>query len=117
MGIACPTLTLCAVVNGDAIVVRDAGKGWTPRQTLDPGRQLDAISCPTRSFCIAADDQGAVMPWNGTTWTGPAQVVPAAIDYAGIGVSVSCPDPQFCMVMNADGDYATYAGPATPAAP
>ena len=84
-----PDPTLCAIVNGDDIVVRDAGKAWTPRQVLDPGRQLDAISCPTRPFCIAADDQGAVMPWNGTSWTGPTQVVPAAIrvpGHRGVGV-------------------------------
>ncbi len=116
VSIACPTVTLCAIVNGDAIVVRDAGKPWTPRQTLDPGRQLDAISCPTRSFCVAADDTGAVMVWNGSTWTGPQQVIPGATEYPGIGVSVSCPSPQFCMVMNADGDYASYNGPA-PAVP
>jgi len=28
-------------------------------------------------------------------------------------VSVSCPDDQFCMLMNADGDYATYNAPGT----
>ncbi len=110
VSIACPSVTLCAIVNGDAIVVRSAGKPWTPRQTLDPGRQLDGISCPTPSFCIAADDLGAVMLWNGSTWTGPQQVIPAATQYTAVGVSVSCPNPQFCMVMNADGDYATYNG-------
>ena len=112
VSIACPTVTLCAIVNGDAIVVRNGDKAWTARQTLDPGRQLDSISCPTRSFCVAADDTGAVMLWNGSTWTGPQQVVPAATEYTGIGVSVSCPNPQFCLLMNADGDYAAYTGPA-----
>ncbi len=110
VSIACPTTDLCAIVNGDDIVVRKGGDAWTPRQTLDPGRQLDAISCPSRSFCIAADDTGAIMSWNGSTWTGPTQVVPAATQYPGVGVSVSCPSAQFCMVMNANGDYATYAG-------
>jgi hypothetical protein len=117
VSIACPTVNLCAIVNGDAIVVRNAGKAWTPRQTLDPGRQLDDISCPSRSFCIAADDTGAVMLWNGSTWTGPQTVIPAATQYAGIGVSVSCPNAQFCMVMNADGDYATYNSQGTPTTP
>jgi hypothetical protein len=118
VSIACPTVDLCAVVNGDDIVVRHAGGAWTPRQVLDPGRQLDAISCPTRSFCIAADDTGSVMLWNGTTWTGPQPVIPAATQYTGIGVSVSCPNDRFCMIMNADGDYATYTGPGTaPAGP
>ena len=112
VSIACPTTNLCAIVNGDAIVVRDGNKPWTPRQTLDPGRQIDAISCPSRSFCVTVDDAGAIMLWNGTTWTGPTQVVPAANQYPGVGGSVSCPNAQFCMVMNADGDYATYNGAA-----
>ncbi len=116
VSIACPTLTLCAVVNGDDIVVRDGG-AWSPRQVLDPGRQLDSIACPSRSFCIAADDTGAVMTWNGSAWSGPAQVVPAATQYPGNGVSVACPSTRFCMVMNADGDYATYNGPGTATAP
>jgi hypothetical protein len=84
-----------------------------PRQTLDPGRQLDSIACASRSFCVAADDTGAIMEWNGSTWTGPTPVVPAATQYTGIGVSVSCPSAQFCMVMNADGDYATFDGSAS----
>ena len=113
VAIACPTTDLCAIVNGDDIVVRNGDQAWTPRQTLDPGRQLDAISCPSRSFCVAADDTGAIMVWNGSTWTGPTPVIPAATQYPGIGVSVSCPSAQFCMIMNADGDYATYTGSAT----
>ena len=116
VSIACPTVDLCAIVNGHDIVVRNAGGAWTPRQLLDPGRQLDAISCPTRSFCIAADDRGSVMLWNGSTWAGPQPVIPAATQYTGIGVSVSCPDDRFCMIMNADGDYATYSGPGTTSA-
>ena len=42
-----------------------------------------------------------------------APVIPAATQYTGVGVSVSCPDDRFCMIMNADGDYATYTGPGT----
>jgi hypothetical protein len=116
VAIACPTTSLCAIVNGDDIVVRGADRSWTSRQTLDPGRQLDAISCPTTSFCVAADDSGAVMVWNGTTWSGATRVIPAATEYPGVGISVSCPSAQFCMVMNADGDYATYTGPDPSAA-
>jgi hypothetical protein len=40
-------------------------------------------------------------------------VIPAAAEYPGLGTSVSCASPQFCMVMNGDGDYATYSGGAS----
>jgi hypothetical protein len=62
---------------------------------------------------VAADEDGWVMSWNGSTWSSPVQILPAATDYPGIGTFVSCPNPQFCMVMNSDGDYATYAGPGS----
>ena len=85
-----------------------------PRQSVDPDGQLDSISCPTATFCLASDAGGSVIMWNGATWSGPNQVIPAAAEYPGIGTTVSCPSPEFCMVINSDGDYATYSGSADP---
>ena len=53
---------------------------------------------------------------SGGTWSAPSKVVPTPVDYAGDGTSVSCPTDQFCLVLNGDGDYATYQG-ADPVAP
>ena len=66
------------------------------------------------SFCIAADQAGSVVAWNGTSWTPPEQVIPQAIEYPGLGTSVSCPSDRFCLVVNGDGDYATYSGSLFP---
>ena len=90
VSIACPTVTLCAIVNGDAIVVRDAGKPVDPPPDPRPRSAARRHLLSDPSFCVAADDTGAVMVWNGSTWTGPQQVIPAATEYPGIGVSVSC---------------------------
>jgi hypothetical protein len=98
-------------VNGTSVSIRGAANGWSPEQSIDPRGGLDSISCPTTSFCLAADDGGAVMAWNGSTWTTPDQVIPAATEYTGLGTTASCPTIQFCMVMNSDGDYSTYNGP------
>ena len=50
------------------------------------------------------------MTWNGGAWSAPQPVLPAATQYTDIGTSLSCSSAQFCMVMNADGDYATFTG-------
>jgi hypothetical protein len=102
----------CLIVSGTGMSLRTPGSGWSPLQDIDPRGGLDAVSCATASFCVAADQAGAVVQWNGTAWSAPQQVIPAAGEYPGIGTSVTCPSAQFCMILNSDGDYATYSGPA-----
>lgn len=107
--IACPSPTLCAVVNGSGLRYRNGSGTWSPVETIDPGGNLDAISCPTTTFCMAADSGGSVMLWDGSSWAAPRQVIPSATQYPGAGTSLSCPTKTSCMVMNADGDFATYS--------
>ena len=38
---------------------------------VDPGGGLDSISCPSTTFCLASDEGGSVIMWNGTTWSAP----------------------------------------------
>jgi hypothetical protein len=109
--VACPSAGLCAIVSGSGLSYRTGSAAWSPIETIDPRGGLDSISCPTSSFCMAADAGGAVLTWNGSSWSAPRQVIPAPEQYTGIGTTVDCPDAQFCMVMNADGGYATYTGP------
>ncbi len=111
--VACPTPSLCAIVTGSAVSVRVGTAAWSPPTSIDPGGVLDSISCPTATFCMAADTAGAVVSWDGSTWSAPATVLPAATEYPGIGTTVSCTSDQFCMVVNGDGDYATFTGPPT----
>jgi hypothetical protein len=82
-------------------------------QYIDPQGGLDAITCPTTSFCLTADSHGSVVTWDGTHWSPPHRMLPSPTEYTGAGTSVSCSGDQFCMVMDGDGDYATYVGPAT----
>lgn len=107
--IACPSPTLCAIVNGSGLSYRNGTGAWSPVETIDPGGSLDAISCPSTRFCVAADSGGSVTLWDGSSWTAPRQVIPAATQYPGIGTSLDCPTTTSCMVMNADGDFATYS--------
>jgi hypothetical protein len=112
--ISCPSAGECLIVNGTGVSSGGAGTGWSPEQTIDSHGGLDAISCPTTTFCVAADQGGSAVLWNGSSWSAPTQILPTASQYTGIGTFVSCPSPQFCMMMNADGDYATFSGPGAP---
>jgi hypothetical protein len=53
----------------------------------------------------------------GGTWSAPSKVVPTPVEYAGDGTTISCPTDQFCLVLNGDGDYATYQGATPPDVP
>ncbi len=107
--VACPTTRLCAIVDGPNLWVRNSTAGWSPSGSIDPGGVLDAITCPTATFCMAADSAGRVLTWDGSSWSAPRQVLPPAVEYAGNGTSLSCPTEAFCMLMNGDGDYAAYS--------
>jgi hypothetical protein len=61
---------------------------------------------------MAADADGSVVTWDGTNWAPPVKVIPAATNYTGIGTSVSCSSAGFCMVINGEGDYATFSDSA-----
>ncbi len=85
--------------------------------TIDPNGALDAVSCPTTNFCVAADASGSVLTWNGSAWSPPEQVLPGATQYTGDPTSLSCPTSRFCMVLDGDGDYTTFTAPPSPGQP
>lgn len=107
--ISCATTSLCAIVSGTDLSYRNGSETWSPLEDIDPHGGLDAISCPTTTFCLAADSGGSVTAWNGSSWSVPQQVIPEATQYPGIGTALSCPSPDSCMLINADGDFATYS--------
>ncbi len=107
--ISCPTSTLCVIVNGSDVSYRNGSATWSPAQSVDPGGTLDSISCPQMTYCMAADANGSIVTWDGTSWAAPIRAIPAATNYTGIGTSVSCSSAGFCMVINGDGDYATFS--------
>lgn len=114
--VSCPAAGTCVAVHGSTASVRGPGSGWSVPRTIDSNGLLDSVSCPSVTVCAAADAYGDVLRMAGGVW-GPAQkVVPTATAYTGDGTSLSCPSTQFCMVINGDGDYATYQAADPPAA-
>ena len=66
---------------------------------------LDAISCPTASFCAAVDADGDVVTYNGSSWSSATSV-----DGTKVLDAVSCPTTSFCAAVDADGNAVTYNG-------
>ncbi len=81
---------------------------WSSPQQVDPhGGGITSVSCPSPSFCMAADIIGDTLYFQGYNWTTPEQVDPGA----GIS-SVSCPSPSFCMAVDNAGNALEWNGSA-----
>jgi hypothetical protein len=75
--------------------------GW---QIDQPQNDLESVSCPTSTFCVAADGQGNVFSYRGGSWSGPTSVDP------GTGLDVSCPTQSFCSAVDNSGNALIYDG-------
>src|SRR5262249_57277432 len=70
---------------------------------------VTAVSCASQTMCVAVNDNGKALSYDGSSWTAPVRVVSPA--FAGLA-GVSCPSASFCMASGADGSYYTYDGSA-----
>lgn len=66
---------------------------YADSQEIDPRHgRLAAVSCPTASFCLAAQESGFATGWTGGHWGTPARVVQDGTLY-----SMSCASASFCV--------------------
>ena len=63
-----------------------------------------SLSCADPRFCIAVDDQGNTIGFNGATWTRPTFVSRYAFS------SVSCPSASFCTAVDVGGNATMFNG-------
>ncbi len=66
---------------------------------------LGAVSCTDTSFCMAVDEDGNALSYNGTTWSSPT-----SIDNGSGLTSVSCASSSFCMAVDQNGNSFSYNG-------
>jgi hypothetical protein len=83
---------------------------WSAAATVnDPDGKLLSVSCGSASFCVAADNHGYVMTWNGTSWSAPVLVdddtTPGPALY-----SLSCSSASFCMAADNIGQALVFNG-------
>jgi hypothetical protein len=79
-----------------------AAGSWSSPTTIDAGATLEGVSCPSASWCLAVDDLGQALYWNGHTWTAPAVIDPSA-PLSGAS-SPSCVSQSFCAAVLNTGD-------------
>jgi len=104
--VACPSITLCvladgAVPGGGGNVYRASSLGGTFLTSFTPKNGVNAISCPTTSFCVAtAEGEGFIRystKPSGASWTA---------EEIGTGAmkGVSCLSSSFCAVVDDSGN-------------
>jgi hypothetical protein len=114
--VSCPSRSFCAAIgnphslSGTADALTFNGTGWSTPVPFDNGRAIDetcansmispclALSCPRRSFCIAADNLDHAVVWNGRSWSRPA-----TIERRRLVLAVSCASPRFCVATDSGG--------------
>ena len=77
---------------------------WAITTGLSNPGALNAVSCPTASFCMAVAGSGDAYIFNGTTWSSSTTVSANPLN------AVSCPSDTFCMALDGAGNAYSYNG-------
>jgi hypothetical protein len=112
-GVSCaPEGTLCVAVDsqsfnyltdeenpydGYAFVYK--GGAWSGSPIGEPGVGLEAVSCLSASACVAVDEKGRALTYDGTAWSAPS----ATFDPEGFLVGVSCASSAYCIAVDSQG--------------
>jgi hypothetical protein len=87
---------------------------WTPA-LVDPGNVLNAVSCHSKSFCVAVDNHG-----NSVSSKNPTGGMSAWTLHTGVAsdnlAAVSCPSTKLCVAVDQNakgGDVLTSTKPTT----
>jgi hypothetical protein len=80
-----------------------SGPVWHPPVAVD-SNGLGSVSCTSETFCVATDDLGNAVTFNGTTWSTTVATA------AGRQSSISCVSTTFCVVVDASGNAVRYNG-------
>ncbi len=94
-GVSCAGPDFCAVVGTrGAWTVQASPPGGGGLFTRAAG--LTSVSCASAASCIAVSSAGAVLGWNGHSWSAPVTVDPAGGGLTG----VSCSAPGACVAID-----------------
>ncbi|MHB8263527.1 MAG: hypothetical protein ACYDGY_07255, partial [Acidimicrobiales bacterium] len=77
--------------------------GWSRPVSIDS--MPESVSCTSASFCVAVDNGGNAITWNGATWSSPQSV-----NEGYQLTSVSCTSASFCVAVDNGGNAITWNG-------
>lgn len=95
---SCPTDQFCAAIDMFGQAATYSNGAWSANQIIITDRAGSAISCASRTLCLASL-QGAFYRYDGSTWA-PVTGMPS--NQSG---AFSCVPPSFCMVNFDTGAY------------
>jgi hypothetical protein len=122
----CPSATMCLALNqwyvyesNDPSGGLDAWSFSAPGSGTDFNTLLDALTCPSTSFCVVADVDGDVATTDEPAISGYPWTFTAAVDENGDTwefeiTPFSCPTTNLCVAVDNNGDF--IAGTPTPVA-
>lgn len=99
--VSCVTKTFCVFVSGGRSAVYN-GTSWTKDTKID-GKDLLAVSCGSRTLCVAYDARNRVLVYDGTKWT-----TPKTADGTHTIHSVSCAGRSLCVLADNGGGARSY---------
>ncbi len=109
--ISCVSPSFCVAAEGGPSIFD--GSTWTQPGDIDSQGQLNSVSCATTTFCVMVDSNGAVLTWNGSSFTPPATIAsepPLTGTNASGLTSVSCPTTTFCRAVDSIGRVFAWNG-------
>ncbi len=77
---------------------------WSAPVAIDGADTLTSVSCPSASFCVAVDDSGNALTFNGSSWSAPTSIDMHVL------YSVSCTSASFCAAVDLGGNALTFNG-------
>ena len=84
---------------------------WSTPATIDRNEIVRSVSCASPSFCVAVDDTGHEMTYDGASWSAPREVDAAGAGLGpSAGIHISCPTSSFCEVFDNGGYALSYKG-------
>src|ERR1035437_3693534 len=108
LSLSCSSASFCVVVdhNNDlsSHVMTFDGNSWSNRVGIDSS-SVEAVSCPSSSFCLAVDSAGNAMTFNGLSWSPPV-----SIDAGNYLSAVSCSSSSFCVAGDEAGNALMFNG-------
>jgi hypothetical protein len=105
VSVSCTTTptSFCTAVDGAFDAVDYNGSSWSAYYSIDENIPT-SVSCPTATACVAVDDDGNALSWNGTSDSAAAWSLTADIDPGTYLDEVSCPTTSFCAAVDQDGN-------------
>jgi len=114
LAMSCPTPTFCLAVGkgGQAAAISDTIVQRL--SSLDGTNNLIDVSCATSKMCVAIDNAGNFLLWNGKNMSGENPLYEGGTTTRATLTSVSCPAATFCMILDSSGGAFSVAPSSKP---